>query len=55
MLNITQPASENGIPAKVKGTFSNGVLTAVQITDAGADMMVDLTQMLVLTIVLGYL
>ena len=36
VLNITQPASENGIPAKVKGTFSNGVLTAVQITDAGA-------------------
>ena len=55
VLNITQPASENGIPAKVKGTLVMECSLQCKLLMLVRDMMVDLTQMLVLTIVLGYL
>lgn len=35
-IEITSPPNRSGRQAKVKGTFSNGVLTAVEIEDAGS-------------------
>lgn len=35
-LSITSPYSASGVPAEVEGTFVNGVLTAVTVTNQGS-------------------